>query len=224
MPTEPAVVVFDVNETLSDLAPMADRFADLGVPGSMAQHWFAALLRDGFALTAAGASEQFSVVGEGALRNLLAAQELDRDLDDAVQHVMGGFAALPVHADVPDGVRALRDLGLRLVTLSNGSAAVAEQLFTRAGVREAFEMLLSVEDAGAWKPAPASYAYAASRCRVDAADMLLVAVHPWDIDGASRAGLSTAWISRDGSDYPAHFRPPTHTVRALPELAALLAR
>ncbi len=53
--------------------------------------------------------------------------------------------------------------------------------------------------------------------------MLLVAVHPWDIDGASRAGLSTAWVSRAGTDYPGHFRPPTHTVRALPELATLLA-
>ena len=113
MPQRPSVVVFDVNETLSDLSPMADRFADLGVPGSMAKQWFAALLRDGFALTAAGASEKFSVVGEGVLRTLLAPEQLDRDLDDAVQHVMSGFTALPIHPDVPDGVRALRALGLR---------------------------------------------------------------------------------------------------------------
>jgi 2-haloacid dehalogenase len=52
--------------------------------------------------------------------------------------------------------------------------------------------------------------------------MLLVAVHPWDIDGASRAGLTTAWVSRDGADYPSHFQPPTYMVRALPELAVLL--
>jgi 2-haloacid dehalogenase len=29
----PSVVVFDVNETLSDMAPMARRFADVGAPG-----------------------------------------------------------------------------------------------------------------------------------------------------------------------------------------------
>jgi len=223
VPQRPSVVVFDVNETLSDMSPMADRFADLGVPGSMAKQWFAALLRDGFALTAAGASEKFSVVGEGVLRTLLAPEELDRDLDEAVQHVMSGFTALPVHPDVPDGVRALRDLGLRLVTLTNGSTAVGEQLFAQAGLRDAFEALLSVEDAGAWKPDPASYAYAARTCGVEAAEMLLVAVHPWDIDGAGRAGLSTAWVSRSGADYPGHFRPPTHTVRALPGLAAMLS-
>jgi hypothetical protein len=26
--------------------------------------------------------------------------------------------------------------------------------------------------------------------------MLLVGVHPWDIDGAGRAGMSGAWINR----------------------------
>ena len=116
MTQRPSVIVFDVNETLSDLSPMADRFTDLGVAGSMAKQWFAALLRDGFALTAAGASQQFSVIGEGVLRALLAPEELDRGLDEAVRHVMSGFSALPVHPDVPPGVRALRDLGLRLVT------------------------------------------------------------------------------------------------------------
>ena len=222
MPQRPSVVVFDVNETLSDLSPMADRFTDLGVPGTMAKQWFAALLRDGFALTAAGASERFSVVGESVLRALLAPEQLDRELNDAVQHVMSGFTALPVHPDVPDGVRALRNLGLRLVTLTNGSTAVGEQLLTRAGIRDAFELLLTVEDAGAWKPDPVSYAYAARTCGVDASQMLLVAVHPWDIDGAGRAGLSTAWVSRNGAEYPAHFRSPTHALRGLPELAALL--
>jgi len=48
------VVVFDVNETLSDMAPLAQRFADIGAPPALARLWFAALLRDGFARTAAG--------------------------------------------------------------------------------------------------------------------------------------------------------------------------
>ena len=35
------VVVFDVNETLSDMAPLAGRFADLGAPPGLAATWFA---------------------------------------------------------------------------------------------------------------------------------------------------------------------------------------
>jgi len=223
MTSAPTVIVFDVNETLSDLSPMAGRFADIGAPEQLATLWFATLLRDGFALTAAGAQQPFAELAVAALRTVLHGVELDRDLDTAIAHVMEGFGRLSLHSDVPHGVRALRRSGHRLVTLSNGSAQVAEGLFTAAGVREEFEALLSVEDAGAWKPARASYEYAARVCGTDLADMLLVAVHPWDIDGAARAGMSTAWINRDGRAYPAVFTPPTLTAAGLPELVEQLA-
>ncbi len=47
----PAVVIFDVNETLSDLEPLRGRFERIGAPAAMLDAWFAATLRDGFALT-----------------------------------------------------------------------------------------------------------------------------------------------------------------------------
>ena len=220
----PTVIVFDVNETLSDLSPMADRFADVGAPPALAGQWFASVLRDGFAITAAGGQERFSDIADAVLRTVLADVALVRPVDEAVEHVMSGFSALPVHPDVADGVRALRAAGHRLVTLSNGSASVAEQLLARAGLRDQFEVLLTVEDAGAWKPARVAYEHAARQCRVAADELMLVAVHPWDIDGAARAGLSTAWIDRTGVPYPSVFTSPTCTVRGLHELPAALAR
>jgi 2-haloacid dehalogenase len=151
------VVVFDVNETLSDMAPVATRFSEIGAPAHLARLWFTSLLRDGFALTAAGAQESFGVLGEQALRVVLAGAGVDRDIDSAVEHVMAGFANLPTHPDVPEGVRRLRAGGRRLVTLSNGATGIAQRLLTTAGIAGAFEALLSVEDAGARKPARAAY-------------------------------------------------------------------
>ncbi|MCW2743531.1 MAG: haloacid dehalogenase, type, partial [Mycobacterium sp.] len=139
----PAVIVFDVNETLSDLSPMADRFAELGLPGQTAQVWFASLLRDGFGRTAAGSSPPFAAVSEGVLRTIFAATPPDRDVDAAIEHVMTGFASLSVHDDVAPGIRALRDAGFRLATLSVGAAVVAERLLERAGIRDAFEAVLT---------------------------------------------------------------------------------
>lgn len=220
--TTPAVVAFDVNETLSDMAPMGQRFADVGLPELTARIWFASVLRDGFALTAAGTSQAFARIAEGALRSLAAGAPLTCALPDAVEHIMSGFMELEVHGDVVDGVTALRSMGLRLVTLTNGSTAVADRLLSAAGIRHHFEQLLSVEQAGAWKPAAAAYAYGARMCNVPPEQMLLVAVHPWDIDGAVRAGLGTAWVNRAGQDYPEYFRPPVYAVSALPELVSLL--
>jgi 2-haloacid dehalogenase len=53
--------------------------------------------------------------------------------------------------------------------------------------------------------------------------MLLIAVHPWDIGGAARAGMSTAWINRTGTPYPEVFTPPSLTGASLVEIAAQLA-
>jgi 2-haloacid dehalogenase len=222
MSSTPSVIVFDVNETLSDMSPMAGRFADIGAPAHLTKLWFAALLRDGFALTAAGTSRPFAEVGVDVLRTVLADVDIDRDLDAAVDHVMSGFTELPVHSDVRDGIRSLRASGRRLVTLTNGSTTVSERLFAAAGIRDQFEALLSVEDAGAWKPARAAYEYAVRTCGTEPADMMLVAVHPWDIDGATRAGLKTAWIDRRGAPYPESFTPPSMRVTGLTDLAEQL--
>jgi len=53
-PRKPELLIFDVNETLSDMSPMVDRFEDVGAPSHVARSWFAGLLRDGFALTVVG--------------------------------------------------------------------------------------------------------------------------------------------------------------------------
>jgi 2-haloacid dehalogenase len=80
-----------------------------------------------------------------------------------------------------------------------------------------------VEDAGAWKPARTAYEYGARTCNTEPADMMLVAVHPWDVDGAARAGLATAWIDRAGAPYPGCFTPPSLAATDITDLAARLA-
>lgn len=220
---KPSIIVFDVNETLSDMSPMGQRFVEVGAPAHLAKLWFATLLRDGFALTAAGGKGTFAGIGAEALRGLLTGMELNQDIEPAVQHVLAGFSGLGLHPDAAEGIEALHAAGYRLATLSNGSTQVAEKLLTGAGIRDSFELLLSVEDAPAWKPGKTAYEYAASACRATPEQMLLVAVHPWDIHGASRAGLATAWINRAAGPYPDYFQAPDYTVPALPELVPALA-
>jgi 2-haloacid dehalogenase len=217
----PDVIVFDVNETLSDMAPLAERFEQVGAPPHLAKTWFASILRDGFGLAAAGASAPFAEIASGVLRAVLAEAGVE-DLDAGVEHVMSGMSTLDVHPDVPPGLAALRDAGLRLVTLTNGSVQNSEALLERAGVRQHFQQLLSVEDADVWKPARASYDYAASECGVPVSALMLVAVHPWDIDGAARAGLQTAWINRSGAPYPPYTQQPQYTVSGVDELVTVL--
>lgn len=215
-------VVFDVNETLSDMTPMARRFADLGAPEWVGTLWFAATLREGIALAASGDFRTFAEIGRETAKAVLREHGIDRSPDEAATHVLEGFLELPLHPDIADGVRALRADGFRLVTLSNGGVAVAEKLLGDAGLRGDVEHVLSVDDAGIWKPATALYEYAGEVCGTSMGEMLMVAVHPWDLHGAHRAGMRTAWVNRDGAGYPGHLAAPDHTVTDLRELAAAL--
>ncbi|MDQ6730658.1 MAG: haloacid dehalogenase type II [Actinomycetota bacterium] len=219
----PLVAVFDVNETLSDMTGLAGRLEEVGAGAALLPAWFAATLRDGFALTAAGAYADFSAVAVPTLAAMLAGVETLRGTArTAAEHVVAGMAELDLHPDVAPGLRTLADAGVRIVTLSNGAAAVAESLLERAGLRDLVEGCLSISDAGRWKPAAEAYAYAARRCTADPGQLVLIAVHPWDIDGARRAGLRTGWLSRDGRAYPSFFLTPEAIGHDLPALAAEL--
>ena len=220
--TAPTVIVFDVNETLSDLSPLKDRFVQVGAPEHLSALWFSLVLRDGFALAASGGASPFSVIGGEILCRVLRDTALNRSLDDAVAHILAGFAALTLHSDIRSGIMALKNENFRLVTLSNGSAQVARSLLGSAGLDREFDLLLTVDDAPAWKPVDAAYRYAADICAVTPAELLLVAVHPWDLHGAAQAGLQTAWLNRNGDVYPSYFTAPDYTVTVLSELAALL--
>ena len=219
--SRPSVLLFDVNETLSDLAPMGDRFAEVGLPAHLAPTWFAGLLRDGLAVTVTGRQASFREIGADVLRGLAHGFD-DVDADEAVEHVLAAFMTLDLHPDVGDGLRTLHATDLRLATLTNGAAAVPESLLERAGVADVMERFLSADDAGIWKPHPDAYGYALRTMEVGASDAMLVASHPWDIDGAARAGLTTAYIDRVGKPYPSHFREADVTVESLADLAATL--
>jgi 2-haloacid dehalogenase len=217
----PAVVLFDVNETLSNLEALRGRFDEIGVPGDLLRTWFASTLRDGFALAAAGAYADFQSVAIAALRPLLAQVDgLNRSLGDGADHVIRGMGELDLHPDVPEGMRLLNDAGVRMATLTNGSAEQTQGLLERGGVASLIERTLSVKAVGRWKPAPEPYLYASRELGVAPDEVALIASHPWDIGGAKWAGLLGGWLNRSREEYPEPFPEPD----AVGEILASVAR
>lgn len=220
----PELVILDVNETLSDLEPLRLRFTAWGAPGHLLETWFAGTLRDGFALAARGSAEPFADVGAAVLTGLLRhVDNLSISVPGAVEDLLEGVKELDVHPDVPAGLRALGDAGFRVVTLTNGSLAQAENLLERAGVAGLVELRLSVDDAGRWKPHPDAYRYVSRQCGVPLERCAMVAVHPWDLQGAAAVGMTCGWIDRQRTPWPAVFPEPDVTGATLSAVADGLA-
>jgi 2-haloacid dehalogenase len=135
-----SVAALDVNETLSDMSALAARLEDMGAPGDLLGPWFAATLRDGFALTTAGGYADFAAVAVTALASLLARiPSISREPEEAASLVLGAIAEIPLHDDVRPGLARLHRAGIRLVTLTNGSATTAQRLLDRGEVATSVE-------------------------------------------------------------------------------------
>ena len=218
MSRRPAVVAFDVIETLMSLEPLRARLTDIGQPPALLEAWYTRTLRDGMALSATGDYVGFADVAEAALRGL-AHYTIS---DEQVAHIMAGFSELPAFPDAQPAITSLTEAGLRVACLTNGSASVISSFIDRAGLGPAVDRVISVSEVYRWKPAGVVYLYAAEMLGVSPDRMALVAAHDWDCHGAKRAGLTTGWVSRKSGGFGAPFAAPDVVGEDLTEVAAKL--
>lgn len=216
MAKRPLVIAFDVIETLFPLEPARQRLIDAGLPGHLLELWFSRLLRDAFALVASDSYRPFGEIAAAALRSS-AGSALS---DDTVRTILAGFTSLDPHPDVEPAIRLARDAGVRMVTLTNGSAQNTAALLRRAGIDGDIEQVLSVDDIQRWKPAAEIYRHAAESTQVPPDRVALVAAHAWDTHGAHQAGLTTGWVARLEDEFPAIYATPDVTGRDLVEVVS----
>ena len=190
-------LVFDVNETLLDLAAFDPNFARVFGDAGVRREWFGQLLQTAFVSTIAGPYADFGTIGIAALDAVAAKRQVSlTDADrDAIRATM---RALPPHPDVRPALERLRDAGFTLATLTNSTPQVAEAQLTHAGLRDLFAHVLSADTVRRLKPAPEPYRMAADALGVPLGEMRLIAAHGWDIAGALRAGALAAFVARPG--------------------------
>ncbi len=140
---------------------------------------------------------------------------------DYVDDAMNVFMAHRNDVEMFPEVRtALEVLGQRytVVAVTNGNASLE-----RIGIRELFDGVVSASSAGAAKPDPQIFDVAVEVGGAEPHETLHVGDHPeCDVAGASNAGLRTAWVNRDGAEWPDHLQRPDVIVRDMAELLKLL--
>ena len=193
MPT----LVFDVNETLLDLAALDPHFERIFGDPSAAAAWFAQLLQHSMVATLTGRYRDFSELGRDAL--VLTARRRAVTLsDEDVERVLGAMTNLPPHSDVRPALDRLRDSGFRLTALSNSPARGLQAQLAGAGLVDVFEHILSVDEVQRFKPHPDVYRMASDKLGEPLRELCMVAAHNWDTTGAIRAGMKAAFVARPG--------------------------
>ena len=181
----PAAVVYDLNGTLLDPGVLAE---PLGGPPDLAYA----------ALDVAIAQAMVATLTDAyvPLRDLLGAALRRRAPDGDVAAALERLASMPPFPEVPDALARLAAAGMRLAVVTQSATAAAQEVLRAAGLLERFEVVLGTDAVGAFKPDPRPYAAVLERLGVPPGDAVLVAAHWWDVAGAKRSGLRTAWVAR----------------------------
>jgi 2-haloacid dehalogenase len=191
------VLVFDVNETLLDLAGLDEPFARVFGDAGVRRLWFAQLLQSALVSIVTDAYADFGSAGRAALEMIAARQGVELAPGDR-DAILGAMRELPAHPEVVGALELLRGAGFGLASLTNSTEAVANAQLTNAGLADHFERILSADTVRRLKPAPEPYRMAAEAMGVGVGDIRMVAAHAWDIAGALRAGCAAAFVARPG--------------------------
>lgn len=203
-------LVFDVNETMLDVAALDPLFERLFGDSNIRVEWFLTLEEGWLTSTLVSAFKPFAELAQAAL--VMVGQRRGIDVSEAqCEELVNGMKSLPAHPDVRQALEALRSEGLHLTALSNGSLQAVHQQLESSGLGDSFDAVLSVEQVQRYKPAPEPYRMVARQHGIETTQMMMVAAHAWDITGAAAAGCRTAFIARPGKVLnPAGSQPDLH--------------
>ena len=139
---------------------------------------------------------------------------------DEVRWLVSEIEKLKPFPDVIAALERLRGAGYKLVILSNGDPDMLKAAGPHIGFP--FDRVISVAEAGYFKPHWKTYATASELIGLDRSSILFVANHAFDCIGAKAYGMRTAFIDRRKRPFGETPHQPDLIVADFAELAAVL--
>jgi len=242
----PRVLLLDLFGTVVHFAPQVPTVEVAGTPWRTTMGWLQATAEDAlpevaFAdllgalmhvtqeITRTRAPEYHEIPSRERFRRALAHLDVDPQTAPAVaerlslahmQHLASMTVLPDGHLDTMRQLAAQRPLAL----VSNfDHGPTARRVLAAHGVGDFFSAIVISEEFGRRKPHPTIFAAALDALGADPTEAWYVGDSVADdIVGAHNAGLPVVWINAEERPLPAGVAAPTHVIRRLPDLAALL--
>jgi 2-haloacid dehalogenase len=140
---------------------------------------------------------------------------------EEVRWLVAQIETLKPFPDVVAALDRLRGAGYQLAVLSNGDRDMLNAAGPHIGF--AFDYVISVQEAGTFKPHWKAYAKAEEIVGAERPSILFVANHAFDCIGAKAYGMRAAFVDRRRRPFGETPHQPDLVVADFAELAAMLA-
>ena len=215
--------VFDAYGTLFDVGSPVQKLATElgGKAADLARLWRQKQLEYTWLRSLMGVHADFwHVTGDALDYSLEALKIEDAGLRD---QLMALYLKLDAYADVAEALAALRARSKRTAILSNGSPSMLDSALRSAGLEKSFDMVLSVEDVGIYKPSRRVYRHAMQKLQMqDAPSICFVSANSWDAQAAAQFGFQAVRLARSGGQDDRIPGKAAARIESLSELAGLV--
>ncbi len=216
-------VAFDAFGTLFDVYSVG-LLAEQLFPGkgaALAELWRQKQIEYSFIRSLSGRYKPFWDVTRDGLDH--AAARLGLALDGARRtQLMNQYACLSPFPENLCALRRLKEAGLPMAILSNGTPEMLQVAIKSAGMQGLFDHVLSVDAVRKYKTHPDAYALAPAAFDCAPERILFVSSNGWDAAGAGWYGFTTFWINRGGQPGEALDIAPTATGCTMDDVVAYL--
>ncbi|WBL25896.1 haloacid dehalogenase type II [Zunongwangia sp. HGR-M22] len=214
-------IIFDVNETLLNMQKLREEINRVLDNSLGFQVWFDKLLHYSLVGNETDTHNDFSEIAKAVFK--MTADFFGKNCTEyQINSTLSLVSKLPAYKDVSIGLQKLKDQNLKLIALTNGNRETLEAQLSFAEIDNYFDAVYSVDVVGKFKPHTITYQKVLNDHHLLPQETLMVTAHGWDIAGAAKAGLKTAFIERDGkNEYPLA-KPADLSFKNIDELAEVI--
>ena len=132
------------------------------------------------------------------------------------------YKVLSPFTEVRDALKNLKQSNYKLAILSNGTPDLLNELVVSNQLKDIFDDIFSVEEAGIFKPDSKVYDLPINKYNIEKNEVLFLSANTWDVSGAGNYGYNTVWVNRNNNIFDKLDFEPNQQISNLSELLDLI--
>ena len=214
-------IIFDAYGTLFDVNSAAEKCKEkLGDKWEgFANYWRTTQLEYTWLRSLMRRHKDFWQITEDSLDKSMNFYNIDNSMRSELLNL---YKVLSPFAEVRDALKNLKQSNYKLAILSNGTPDLLNELVVSNQLKDIFDDIFSVEEAGIFKPDSKVYDLPINKYNIEKNEVLFLSANTWDVSGAGNYGYNTAWVNRNNNIFDKLDFEPNQQISNLLELLDLI--
>ena len=214
-------IIFDAYGTLFDVNSAAENCKEkLGDKWEgFANYWRTTQLEYTWLRSLMRRHKDFWQITEDSLDKSMIFYNIDNSMRSELLNL---YKVLSPFTEVRDALNKLKQSNYKLAILSNGTPDLLNELVVSNQLKDIFDDIFSVEEAGIFKPDSKVYDLPINKYNIQKNEVLFLSANTWDVSGAGNYGYNTVWLNRNNNIFDKLDFEPKKQISNLSELLDLI--